>query len=345
MPTQYRSFFAANDMIVRYRYRKDGVYEARFHRKGIDVEVSSKDLNKLKDKFIEKLNKKEKLSNPKPTEETYNSTIKTKSFAEYATEWLNVKSVTTKPSTYKEYVRMLEHDILPVFGNRNASEIERNDLQKFLLGYVEKGVLRTAHKLWLVLRCLFDMVAEDNGKPSPMNKVVVPNYEAKKGSAFNYDEEKTLVNHCIANTDKDTASELLVLLYTGLRRSELKTLKIIDGTWLECKTSKERMGKNIVKRQIPFTPAAKKVIPYIDFEKAKNANLNTVATRMKRLFSNHHPHELRHTFITRCKECGVQSEVVSIWAGHSLSGTITTTVYTHYSDEFQLKEAEKVNYR
>ena len=66
---------------------------------------------------------------------------------------------------------------------------------------------------------------------------------------------------------------------------------------------------------------------------------------MKRLFSNHHPHELRHTFITRCKECGVQSEVVSIWAGHSLSGTITTTVYTHYSDEFQLKEAEKGNYR
>ncbi len=28
----------------------------------------------------------------------------------------------------------------------------------------------------------------------------------------------------------------------------------------------------------------------------------------------------------------------------TLSGTITTTVYTHYSDEFQLKEAEKVNY-
>ena len=30
--------------------------------------------------------------------------------------------------------------------------------------------------------------------------------------------------------------------------------------------------------------------------------------------------------------------------GHSLSGTITTTVYTHYSEEFQLREAEKVDY-
>ena len=348
MPTQYRSFFAANDMIVRYRYRKDGVYEARFHRKGIDVEVSSKDLNTLKDKFIEKLNKREKLSNPKPTEETYNSTIKTKTFAEYATEWLNVKSVTTKPSTYKEYVRMLEHDILPVFGNRNASEIERNDLQKFLLGYVEKGVLRTAHKLWLVLRCIFDMVAEDNGKPSPMNKVAVPNYEAKKGSAFNYDEEKTLVNHCIANTDKDTASALLVLLYTGLRRSELKTLKIIDGTWLECETSKERMGKNIVKRQIPFTPMMKRVLPYIDFEKARNVNLNSLNTAMKRIFPNHHLHELRYTFITRCKESGVHGEVVLLWDGHEEDKTIHSSKvdrgYTDFSKEFQLKEATKVNY-
>ena len=56
MPTNYRNVFATNDMIVHYRLRKDGVYEARFHRQGIDIEVSSKDLTKLKQKFIEKLN-------------------------------------------------------------------------------------------------------------------------------------------------------------------------------------------------------------------------------------------------------------------------------------------------
>ncbi len=53
---------------------------------------------------------------------------------------------------------------------------------------------------------------------------------------------------------------------------------------------------------------------------------------------------LERDFTSRCKESGVLSEVVSIWAGHSLSGTITTTVYTHYSEEFQLREAEKVDY-
>ena len=104
------------------------------------------------------------------------------------------------------------------------------------------------------------------------------------------------------------------------------------------------MGRNIVKRKIPITPMMKQVMPYIDFEKAKGVNLSTLQTTMKRLFPDHHSHELRHTFISRCKESGVSGEVVSIWAGHSLSGTITTTVYTHYSEEFQLREAEKVNY-
>ena len=56
MPTQFKNIFAANDLIVHYRLRKDGVYEATFHRQGIDIEVSSKDLSKLKQKFIEKLN-------------------------------------------------------------------------------------------------------------------------------------------------------------------------------------------------------------------------------------------------------------------------------------------------
>lgn len=307
MPTNYRNVFAANDFIVHYRLRKDGVYEARFHRQGIDIEVSSKDLTKLKQKFIDKLNHKDEKSDKKD-----------KTFAEYADEWLNIKKVTTKQSTCNEYIRLLNHDI--------------------------KGVLRTAQKLFLLLRCIFDMIAEDYNIPTPMKKVVVPNYQSKSGIAFTYEEEKKLVNHCIAHLKRDTSHAFLVLLYAGLRRSELVSLNVIDGIWLECETSKERMGKNVVKRKIPITPMMRQVLPYIDFKKAKNVNLNTLQTTMKRLFPQHHSHELRHTFISRCKESGVTGEVVSIWAGHSLTGTITTTVYTHYSDEFYLKEAQKVDY-
>ncbi len=300
---------------------------------GIDIEVSSKDLTKLKQKFIDKLNHKDEKSDKKD-----------KTFAEYADEWLNIKKVTTKQSTCNEYIRLLNHDVLPTFGEIKAIEIDRCMLQNFLLTYVQKGVLRTAQKLYLLLRCIFDMIAEDYNIPTPMKKVVVPNYQSKSGTAFTYDEEKQLVNHCIAHLNRDTSHAFLVLLYAGLRRSELASLNMIDGTWLECETSKERMGKNVFKRKVPFTPMMKRMLPFIDFKKAKGVNLSTLQTTMKRLFPNHHSHELRHTFISRCKESGVTGEVVSIWAGHSLSGTITTTVYTHYSEEFQLRESEKVNY-
>lgn len=341
MPTHYKNIFATNDMIVHYRLRKDGVYEARFHRQGIDIEVSSKDLTKLKQKFIDKLNNKDGQS-----DKSHKKSNKT--FGEYADEWINIKKVTTKESTYKEYVRLLNHDLLPEFGEKKAKEIDRSMVQNFLFTYVEKGVVRTAHKLMLMLKCIFDMIADDYGIPTPMRKVVLPNYETKKGSAFTYEEEKKLINHCLANLDRDTSHAFMVLLYTGMRRSELASLNVIDNTWLECETSKERMGKNAVMRRIPFTPMIKRVFPYIDFEKAKNVNLNSLHTAMKRLFPSHHLHELRYTFITRAKECGVHGEVVMLWDGHEEDKSIHSSRidrgYTDFSDKFLLKEANKVDY-
>ena len=341
MPTSLK-VFATNDLIVHYRLRKDGVYEARLRRKDLHIEVSSKDLTTLKQKFIDKLNHKDEDDKPKLNGK------KVKTFAEYAEEWLNIKKVTTKETTYTEYARMLNHDILPVFGRMKVTEIDRSALQSFLLTYVDKGVLRTAHKLFLVLRCIFDVIADDYDITTPMKKVVVPNYQSKRGSAFTYEEEKQLVNYCLANLKKDTSHALLVLLYTGLRRSELATINIIDGTWLECDTSKERMGKNVVKRRIPFTPMMRRVLPYIDFDRAKRVNVSTLHGTMKRIFPEHHLHELRYSFITRCKECGVHGEVVMLWDGHEDDNTIHSSRidrgYTDFSDEFLLKEAEKVDY-
>ena len=51
----------------------------------------------------------------------------------------------------------------------------------------------------------------------------------------------------------------------------------------------------MVLRKIPFTPMVKKVLPYIDFDRAKNTNLNTISTRMKRLL----PERTRTNFGTR----------------------------------------------
>ena len=59
MPMKYRKIFAHEDIIVPYRLRKDGVYEARVRRKDLHIEVSARDFAALKEKFIRALHKEE----------------------------------------------------------------------------------------------------------------------------------------------------------------------------------------------------------------------------------------------------------------------------------------------
>ena len=345
MPEHIRKIFIANNYIVNYRITSNGYFEARIRRKGMYIEASGRDFETMRKRFMDRLSAFYERPPVQPAETPAAvPTAKTVLFGNYGREWLKVKEQTTKPSTFKEYERSFRVDLEPTFGKKPLADITRNNLQNYLFGIVGENKHRKAEKLALMLHCIFDMAAEDYDIPSPMKKVVLPAYQTKKGEALTKDEEARLVNYCKSHREVEGTDALLVLLYFGLRKSELASIEIIDGKWLQCETSKERLGQNVVLRKIPFTPMVKKVLPYIDFEKAKNTNLNTISTRMKRLLPNHHPHELRHTFISRFKEAGVASEVVSIWAGHSLSGTITSTVYTHYSEEFQLKEAEKVIY-
>ena len=345
MPESIRKIFIANNYIVNYRITSNGYFEARIRRKGMYIEASGRDFETMRKRFMDRLSAFYKRPPMQPAETPAAvPTAKAVLFGDYGREWLKIKEQMTKPSTFKEYERSFRVDLEPTFGRKPLADITRTDLQNYLFSIVGENKHRKAEKLALMLHCIFDMAAEDYDIPSPMKKVVLPAYQTKKGEALTKDEETRLVNYCKSHREVEGTDALLVLLYFGLRKSELASIEIIDGKWLQCETSKERLGQNVVLRKIPFTTMARKVLPYIDFEKAKNTNLNTISSRMKRLLPNHHPHELRHTFISRCKEAGVASEVVSIWAGHSLSGTITSTVYTHYSDEFQLKEAEKVVY-
>lgn len=339
MPKKFNNLFAYDDKIVTYRII-DGCYQARFRRDGYNIEVASKNFEEMKKKFIAKINGAEVA--PK------RRTAKTTSFATYADEWLKVKEKTTKPSTFKEYNRAYNADLKPKFGAYKLSEITREMIQEYLFSFVDAGKYRTAEKLKLQLNCIFDMAQEDFALKSPMAKIVLPYHEAKKGSALTKDEERKLVEYCINKKDNAASSALLILLYFGLRQSELKSLEVIDGKWLECETSKELLGKNVVKRRIPFTPVFKKVLPYVDFEKAKNTKQRTIASTLNRLLPNHHPHELRYTFITRVKESGVNMEVSMLWAGHEEDKDVKTSKvdrgYTTYSDEYLLSQAELVDY-
>ncbi len=341
MPKKFQDSFIIDNKIVRYRFY-DGLFQARYRRNGFCIEVAARTFEGMKQKFVEKMQITIEIQ---PVQSQ--SIIADVLFSTYGWEWLSIKKKTTKPSTYAEYERQFKVYLEPYFGHYKLSQISRSMVQKFLFKYVEEGKNRTAEKLKLHLTCIFDMASDDFNLPSPMKKIVLPYYETKKGSALTKEEERQLIDYCRKKGD-DVASALLILLYFGLRQSELASIRNIDNKFLECESSKVRLGRNQIFRKIPFTPVSKRVMPFIDFEAAKNVNLDKLKSAFRRFMPNHHPHELRYTFITRCKEAGVNPEVVMLWDGHTQDADARTSKvdrgYTDYSEEYLLKEAEKVNY-
>ena len=349
MPEKYRRIFACEDRIIPYRFHK-GVYEAHYRRDGFKVFACAKDFKEMREKFtaklLEQMNGERPLPMPSKGKETAPGHSDAR-FADYLREWLEIKRKTCKESTVKEYERLSSVNLLPVFGDKAIIDISRQELQSYLFRFIDEGKHRTAEKLHQVLCCIFDLACEDLHILSPMKKIVLPYYEPKKGSALTKEEEKTLVEWCIEHRDNEASSALLVLLYFGLRRSELKTISVEDEM-LTCTTSKTKMGRSEIKRSIPFSPVFRRVLQYVDFEKAKHTNVNTIYTTFKRLFPNHHTHELRYNFITRAKESGCNLEAVMIWAGHSFDKDVVSSAvdrgYTDYSQEYLIKEAQKIDY-
>ena len=339
--------FAVHDVIIHYRQLPSGAYQARMKRKGIELDIRAHSQKELKKQFIKSFDEaleQQKLDDAMITPDN------SPTFMEYAYKWLAIKKRTTKPSTYKEYDRQVDNVLFLKFADRKAASFTRDELQNYLFEeYVDQNKLRTAHKMHLTLRCIFDLIEDDLGIPSPMRKVIVPLFAAQHGHAVTYEEERELVDYCITHLDYETSHAFLVLLYTGMRRSELARMEIIDDKWIRTVTSKTRMGKNEEVRLIPITPMLRRVMPYINFETAKNCPLGRITSRLHQVFPNHHAHELRYTFITRCKESGVNLELVMMWDGHSQEKGIGSSVvdrgYTDYSKEFQLKQSLLVDYQ
>ena len=111
MPKSFQKAFIANNKLVRYRYY-NGLFQARYRRDGFNIEVASKDFETMKKKFIAKLTG-EAEPHDAPVKEK-RRTAKNVLFSDYARDWLSIKEQTTKPSTYKEYLRMFEVNLKPL---------------------------------------------------------------------------------------------------------------------------------------------------------------------------------------------------------------------------------------
>lgn len=135
---------------------------------------------------------------------------------------------------------------------------------------------------------------------------------------------------------------ILMLLYTGMRTKELRTLapEDIDGGYIDIRRAKNRPSI----RKIPIHT---KIQPIFDDYKEFGCNLygytHDGLNKALKMNYGHTAHEARHTFTSRMRECGCDPLILQILLGHSPS-TITERVYMHISDDEIRENIEKLKY-
>lgn len=340
MPKQFRKIFTFNRRAAHVR-KKNDVYEIRLQIDGYRIAASSKVLETAKLKFISQLLEYERTGRKSLIQKP-----KKRLLVPYIQLWLDtVKRPFIKDGTYKFYMQACEAYIFPRFENRTIESLTQFELQGFINEFASQEKFRTADKVALILSAVLDYAVDDGIiQRSPMKRVVLPTYEEEHGQAFTREEEKTLILSFLSSKNI-YAQAYVFMLYTGLRRGELKSA-IVENDWVSVVTGKQRKGLKEKRRRIPLCPMLARYIEHIDIAAITALSPAMLTKHIKDYLPTHHCHDLRHTFITRCQECGVKREIVSLWAGHAADSSITSNVYTHLeqNEDLQIQEMRLFTY-
>ncbi len=345
LPKNLREKFE-NQKNITYR-KETGVYEVRKQIDGVSYFGSSKNRDEAVRRFIQDVRNGGKPARgspvPAPVSEEVQKILP--AFNVVAVQWLELRKPLIKAVTYEHYESLFRANIFPVFGERGIAELKQSDCQELINAYLELRKYRTADKIYQALKAIFEFaIGEELIEKSPMRFIKPPQYEEQGGVALTVEEERELLQLIAESKCEEVIKHSLIfLLYTGIRRSELASAIIEDG-FVSVICAKNRKNYNEKRRLIPITPMLAWWLPKFELDKMRTVRPDALTQAMKRLMPKHHLHELRHTFITRCQECGVPREVVSVWAGHAADNTQTSNVYTHFSKEFLKREGEKVDY-
>jgi len=336
MPTKFRKLFRLGGVVVRgykriscYRGKKTIYnYELRCRSNGYDVYASSNDFDEAKQKFLKKLKVAEKLVNlPKVPTNFHDFTM-------YYFENFRKKKVAK--STYEGDLNRYKNNLLAPFGTMQINKITPIQCQHVIEKILSEGKEKSAQDVYSLLNVIFKMaIAHGIIERNPLAIVLPVTHEREHGKALSKAEEKILLE-----TTAGTPYQLMfaVALYTGLRPNEYATARI-EGEFIVAVNSK-RKAKKIEYKKIPITPMLR---PYLNnITKLQFYIPEVMRDKFKSILSEHKLYDLRTTFYTRCKECGVADVAIMAFVGHSL-GKLGNT-YTDLSDDFLLSEGKKLNY-
>jgi integrase len=162
-----------------------------------------------------------------------------------------------RPSTAREYVRLLNKEVVPLWCGRRFGEIVRRDVNSLLDGIVDRGSPVAANRVFAVLRKLCRWaVSREIIEHSPCDGVMPRTTERPRDRVLD-DVELRRVWHAAETMGYPFAPIVKLLILTGQRRGEVAGMRwgeldLATATW----TIPAARTKNKRQHAVPLSPQA-----------------------------------------------------------------------------------------
>ena len=275
-------------------------------------------------------------------------------YSDKLTSWLKEKKIYLKYSTYTNYCNVIHNHILPKLGNYQIEDLNNDILQKFILQKLENG--RKDGKGGISFKYAKDIIQ-------------LPYHPSKAVEIFEKEHQITLINHLQSEINCKNFG-ILLCIHTGIRIGELCALKWSD---INTQTKLLNISKTMIRTYTKEDGSHLSITPPKSRSSTRMIPLNTwimyyaillqgeednyvLTNRDKPIEPNKYRlyynrvlkeldlphlkfHALRHTFATRCIECGCDYKSLSELLGHS-NVSITMNIYVHPQMELKRKCVE-----
>lgn len=277
-------------------------------------------------------------------------------FEKWYKQWLEMFKIgKVKKVTIEDYEKTLKNF---------PTELWQKDIKKItsieileVLNKVTKE--RTKQKLYELLNAIFEKAEIHSIIQNNIFKIIdKPKHKKEKGIALNHNQQIEFIQSCRKNELGDL---FLLILYQGLRIGEAlaitgndfnlveKTLTInksinryneVDDT----KNEQSCRNTNLFDKSISILQKYKN----FKNERIFNISYSVAQKNLKRVLDgtnlpNISIHDLRHTFITNCKDENIPEHIIQSWVGHEIGSKVTSQRYTHTNQEISNKFINLLN--
>lgn len=345
--------------------RKDGFWEARYVKE-IDANGKKKYGSAYGHTYKEAKEKRQDALDrivlfQKPT------TIRGTTVSSLAQEWLLVNRNRLKRSTLQRYQGFLKNHIDPVIGSARVLYLNTVTIHEFAQNRLNAGLApQSVNTVLVVLHAILKYGQRQYHLPLP--EIIYLSVERKEMRVLSLAEQKKLVAFLLEDMDVYKLG-VLTALYTGLRIGELCALRWedIEENCITVRKTMQRLKKTAANGTelfigAPKTDTSLRTIPMPSFLKELIASFKenrpvgeyflaepslpmTEPRVMQYKFVKYlraagiekaNFHALRHTFATRCVECGFEIKSLSEILGHA---NVQTTLNRYVHSSLSLKQA------